>query len=493
MTATALRQSPALRTVVRALAERLPPSDLHPKQLTAFQSHANELMYGGAAGGGKSHLMRRAAIAWCKWVRGLQVYLFRREFDDLFKNHMESSGGFRMMLADEIAAGECRIVDKQIRWKNGSIIHLCHCQHEKDVYGYQGAEIHVLMIDELTQWARKMYTFLRGRVRLGGLQVPKWLEGVFPRILCSANPGGIGHNWVKADFVDVAPEQAVTQMPPKEGGMRRQFVRALLEDNPTLTENDPNYESRLEGLGDPALVKAMRKGDWDIVAGGFLDDVWDRDRHILKPFPIPASWRIDRSFDWGSAKPFSVGWWACADGTEATLADGTKWCPPRGSLIRIAEWYGWNGTANEGLKMPAAQIAAGIKEREARMGRRVMPGPADGSIYDTDPGEISIGQKMANHGVTWNAADKSPGSRKNGWDALREMLQSAMQPKPESPGLWVFNTCTDGFIRTVPTLPRDAVKSEDVDTKAEDHCGDEVRYRVLAASRTATRRPFSPI
>jgi Terminase large subunit, T4likevirus-type, N-terminal len=485
------------------VGDRTTPIDLHPKQRLAFESQANEILYGGAAGGGKSHLMRRAAITWCKWVAGLQVYLFRREFGDLFMNHMESSGGFRAMLADEISRGECRIVDKQIRWKNGSTIHLCHCQHEKDVHGYQGAEIHVLMIDELTQWSRKMYTFLRGRLRLGGLQVPHWLRGTFPRILSSANPGGIGHNWVKADFVDPAPETTVTQTPKSEGGMRRQFIRALLEDNPTLTENDPDYEHRLEGLGDPALVRAMRLGDWDIVAGGMFDDVWSRDAHVLKPFPIPFSWRVDRAFDWGSSKPFSVGWWAESDGTRVEVEKGKFRTFPRGSLIRINEWYGWTGVADTGCKMPSSEVAKGIKEREREMRMagprgeslpmRIHPGPADSSIYDVDDKEsTSTADTMAQHGVHWNEADKSPGSRKNGWEKLREMLLEAKKPQPEAPGLWVFNTCAQ-FIRVVPVLPRDPKKPDDVQTTAEDHIGDETRYRVLALSRVARRSSFSPV
>ena len=462
-------------------------------------------MYGGAAGGGKSHLKRRAAITWCRWIPGLQVYLFRREFGDLFKNHMEGPGGFPELLGEEIDAGAVRILwsKNQIRFDNGSVIHLCHCQHEKDVYGYQGAEIHVLLIDELTQWTQKMYKFLRSRVRLGGLKVPAWLKGLFPRILCGANPGGIGHNWVKGDFVDIAPEGAITEMPAEEGGMRRQFVRALLEDNPTMTDNDPQYEGRLSGLGDPALVRAMRAGDWDIVSGGFFDDLWKRDRHVLKPFPIPHSWRVDRSFDWGSSKPFSVGWWAESDGTRVEVEPG-KWRTfPRGSLIRIAEWYGWDGkNADTGTKLASSQVAKGIREREVLFkcrgprsemtAMRVYPGPADSAIKDVDDTQNkSIADTMRLHGVTWTDSDKSPGSRKNGWELMRELLKSSAQANPEEPGLWVFDTCTQ-FIRTVPVLPRDEKKPDDIDTKAEDHIGDETRYRVLALSRVAKRQPLTP-
>lgn len=475
-----------IQAVVRELQRRQPPADLHPKQRTAFQSEANEILYGGAAGGGKSHLMRRAAITWCEWVPGLQVYIFRREYGDLFKNHMEGPSGFPVMLAEQVARGECRIVwsKNQIRFANGSVIHLCHCQHEKDVYGYQGAEIHVLMIDELTQWTAKMYRFLRSRMRLGGLKVPKWLRGVFPRAVLSANPGGIGHNWVKAAFVDIAPAMAVTQMPSDEGGMRRQFIPALLEDNPT---QDADYAERLEGLGDPALVKAMLGGVWDIVAGGMFDDVWRRDRHVIPAFEIPKDWRIDRAFDWGSSKPFSVGWWAESPGAVITLRDGRKKVFPRGSLIRIAEWYGWDGkNPNVGIRMTAANIGKGIVEREKALNirARVKPGPADSAIWVSEPGVESTGDTLKKHGATFTEADKRPGSRKVGWEAMRRMLEEAAKDQPEAPGLWVFDRCTQ-FIRTVPTLARDERDMDDVDTKAEDHIADETRYRVMAPNRTA--------
>jgi hypothetical protein len=491
-----------LRAVVKELQRRQPPSELHAKQRCAFQSQASEILYGGAAGGGKSHLMRRAAIAWCKWIPGLQVYIFRREFADLFKNHMEGSAGFPVLLAGEVERREAKIIwsKNQIRFRNGpkgtyeggSVIHLCHCQHEKDVYGYQGAEIHVLMIDELTQWTRKMYLFLRGRVRLGGLKVPAWLKGLFPRILTGANPGGIGHNWVKADFISIARPLDVVEMAKSEGGMRRQYIPALLEDNPSLTENDPDYEHRLEGLGDPALVRAMRLGDWDIVSGGMFDDLWKLDVHAIPAFPIPASWRIDRSFDWGESAPFSVGWWAESDGTPAILADGKQWTFPKGSLFRIAEWYGWDGkNPNVGLKLTNDAIARGIveREKEAPWGARVKPGPADSMIFNVDAEKKSIAGTMKAAGVTWTEADKSSGTRVNGWSAIRRMLKAARDGNMEQAQLFAFDHCLQ-FIRTVPVLPRKETNREDVDSAAEDHIGDETRYRVLAEKRQASTGRF---
>src|SRR5690606_6527662 len=121
------------------------------------------------------------------------------------------------------------------------------------------------MMDELTHFSASMYRYLRGRLRVGGLEVPEGQKGQFPRIICGSNPGGPGHNWVKAGWVDAAAPLTVWQTEKKEGGLTRQYIPAKLDDNPTLKENDPDYLDRLEGLGNDALIKAMRDGDWNIV------------------------------------------------------------------------------------------------------------------------------------------------------------------------------------------------------------------------------------
>lgn len=465
--------------------------ELHERQTLAFDSEATEILYGGAAGGGKSHLMRVAAIIWCSEIPGLQVYIFRREFPDLYKNHMEGPTGFPALLAPWTQSGHAKInySANQIKFWNGSKIHLCHCKNEKDVYGYQGAEIHVLMPDELTHFTDFMYRYLRGRVRLGGLVVPEKHKGTFPRILSGTNPGGVGHNWVKGTFVTPAPPMAIVQQSKAEGGLKRQYIPAKLSDNPTLLINDPDYIDRLEGLGNEALIKAMRDGDWNIVAGGALDDVWN-ENIIIPRFRIPAGWRVDRSHDWGSAKPFANLWWAEADGTEATLPNGKKWAPPKGTLICIQEWYGAK-RPNEGLKMPAKKVARGIKDMDDSLlsarwiARPVRPGPADNAIADTqNPGTPTIADDMATQGVRWERSDKSPGSRKIGLELLRTRMAEAGKDVPEGPAFYIMDHCRQ-LIDHLPVLQRDPKKPEDVDTNAEDHDYDATRYRVLKGSGAA--------
>ena len=464
---------------------------LHAKQTLAFQSAATEILFGGSAGPGKSHLLRVAAILWCSMIPSLQVYLFRREFPDLYKNHMEGPTGFPSMLAPWINSGWASINYSKnfISFWNGAKIHLCHCQHEKNKYDYQGAEIHVLMIDELTHFSESIYRYLRGRVRLGGLSVPEHLATAFPRIICGSNPGGQGHNWVKSSWVSSLRPMEMRRMPKEDGGLVRQYIPARLSDNPTMAENDPDYADRLSGLGDPALVRAMLNGDWDIVSGGALDDVWST-RLIVPRFVVPATWRVDRSFDWGSSHPFSVLWWAETDGTEATLQGGTRWAPPRGSLIAIHEWYGSKGP-NEGVRMPPRDIAKGILEREKDLvsGKWIAsspkPGPADNQISAVShPGTPTIADEMATAGVRWETSDKAPGTRKVGLELIRARLLEAGKDRPEAPALYIMDHCRN-LIAHLPVLPRASSNSDDVDSGAEDHDYDATRYRVLAAPRRA--------
>lgn len=465
---------------------------LHERQTEAFLSPATEILYGGAAGGGKSHLMRVLAIMLCAEIPGLQVYLFRRHFADLYKNHMEGPGGFPALLSGWINAGwvKLNLSNSQITFWDGAKIHLCHCQYEKDVHKYQGAEIHVLLLDELTHFSESIYRYLRGRVRLGGLQLPEKYRNKLPLVLAGSNPGGVGHNWVKASFITPAKPGDVREMPKTDGGMLRQYIPAKLADNPTMAANDPDYADRLAGLGNAALVKAMLDGDWDIVAGGALDDVWSP-RVIVPRFVVPASWRVDRSFDWGSAKPFSVLWWAEADGTEARLSDRSTFAPPKGTIIAVHEWYGAKGP-NEGLRLPSGEIAAGIKAREDALvsgkwvAARPQAGPADNAISAvSQPGTPTIADEMARAGVRWTESDKAPGTRKIGLDLLRARLKEASKDQPEAPALYVMDHCRQ-LLAHLPVLPRDPKNPDDVDSDAEDHDYDATRYRVLANRRRAT-------
>lgn len=461
---------------------------LHPRQTEAFLSQATEILYGGAAGGGKSHFLRIAAIVFCVEIPNLACYLFRRLSEDIDKNHMSGVTGFPSLLAEWVDSGHVKInySKRHITFWTGSRIQLGSVQYEKDCAKYQGAEIGLLLMDELTHFSFPIYAFLRGRLRLGATQVPEKYKNVFPRIICGSNPGSIGHNWVKAAFVDPAPPMAIVQQSDEEGGMLRQYIPAKLSDNATLMQTDPHYMRRLQGLGNPALIKAMAEGDWEIAAGGLFDDLWSAKHHVISPFAVPAGFRIDRSFDWGSSRPFCVLWVAESDGSTVTMADGTQRTFPRGSIFVISEWYGSNGKPNEGLRMTNTEIARGVRERDNAFKRIVHPGPADNSINDVING-TSIADEMARapNYIRWTRSDKNRGSRVNGWEILRKLLKSAVDKPLEEPGLYVFDTCRN-VIRTLPTLPRHDTIDGDIDSDAEDHAADTLRYRISNKRQTMT-------
>jgi hypothetical protein len=229
-------------------------------------------------------------------------------------------------------------------------------------------------------------------------------------------------------------------------------------------------------------------------------DVWVPTIHLVRPFTLPASWALDRSFDWGSSKPFSVGWWAESDGSDFRDADGKWRSSVRGDLFRIREWYGCTQKANEGLKLLATDIAKGIVERELLWGLhgKVKSGPADNSIFDVQNGmciaddmerKVRMDDGTEYRGISWERANKSPGSRKTGWEQMRKMFKDALPNKDgrprEYPGLFAFDTHNPHRVRCVPVLPRSEKDMDDVDTDAEDHNGDETRYRVRESGQAA--------
>ena len=443
---------------------------LHRQQGLAFHSLATEILYGGAAGGGKSHLMRVLAIVWCAAIAGLQVYLFRRISEDLVKNHIEGPKGLRAMLAQWVLEKRVQILEDEIRFWNGSKIYLCHCKDEKDRFKYLGAEIHVLLIDELTTFTDLIYRFLRGRVRAVGLTLPERYRGMFPRILCGSNPGGVGHHWVKEAFQPHQPalHMQLRQMEDVEGGMVRQYIPAKLDDNPSMAEDDPQYRSRLRGLGSPQLVRAYEQGDWNVIVGAFFPE-FTTELHVIAPFTIPAHWVRYRGADWGSAKPFAILWCAVSDGEFSAI--------PRGALVVYREWYGMEtGRPNVGLKLTAEEVADGIRERESPDEKLDMS-VLDPSAFQVNGGP-SIASRMANRKVYFHEADNKRVAKVgalSGWDLVRARLKG----DGERPMLYIFSTCAD-LIRTLPALQHDEMRPEDVDTDGEDHAGDALRYACSA-------------
>lgn len=424
-----------------------------------------EVFYGGARGGGKTE----SSIG--DWLQHSSMYgenaigiFFRRKLVQLAEVIARTKQLFHKLGA--------KYNEQQKTWTmaNGARLKFAYLEKDSDAEEYQGHNYTRIYIEELTNFpSPSPVNKLRATLRSGtGVPVGMRLTG---------NPGGPGHNWVKARYIDPDPRgyRVITESTELEldgkkitVSLDRVFIPSKIGDNQLLIRNDPTYVLRLKQSGSEALVKAWLEGNWDIVDGAFFDE-WSP-KHVLRMHEwvtrIPQSASIFRAFDWGSAKPFSCGWYAISDGT---------WGLPHGALLKFHEWYGANGP-NKGLKMTADLVAQGIKVRDRDLKHRITYGVADPAIYIRDGGP-SIAESMAIQGVTWRRADNK---RKTGWEQMRMRLVG----DGETPMLYFLDCCEDS-IRTIPTLQHDDNDPEDLDTEAEDHAADETRYACMS-------RPWVP-
>ena len=339
---------------------------------------------------------------------------------------------------------------------NGATLKFRQLERDSDAEKYQGHDYTDIFFEELTNYpdpapVNKLKATLRSAA------------GVPPHFCATGNPGGPGHHWVKHRYIDPSP-QGFTVLKDKEG-LERVFIPAKLRDNKILTTMDAQYETRLKQSGSEQLVKAWLDGDWNIVEGAYFD-CWNASLHVVRPFEIPHHWLRFRSFDWGSAAPFSVGWWAVASEDHA-IEDRII---PKNSIVRYREWYGAKAP-NVGLKFTAEQVAEGIWYRE--QGEKITYGVADPACFARDGGP-SIVERMFNATyqgkklkIAWQPADNK---RLPGWDQMRQRMVGYKDADGrEKPMMYIFGTCVD-FIRTVPLVQHAERNPEDVDTTGEDHC-----------------------
>lgn len=452
-----------------------------PKQTLFHTTDADEVLYGGAAGGGKSKACVMDALARTLRYPNSHAYIFRRTFRELEDTIIaEAKASYPQGLGRYVSGAH------EYRLNNGSIIHFRHCASMEDMYTYAGAEIHFLYFDELTTFEREIYDFLKTRLRA------KKTLGLVPVVRCTSNPGNIGHAWVKEYFVDAGPFGEKIRKTIKSAALGKskivttQYIPSLATENPHITED---YIFELEKKPE-ALRRALLLGEWDAFEGQvFLE--WKDDpkhygdrlwTHVIDPFPIPLHWPRFMSFDHGYSKPFSVGWWAIG---------------PDGTAYRYREWYGWNGTPNKGLEISPGEIAKGIVEREydERRDNVNIDRIADPAIFDRSRGD-SVAQMMepqgGRDGVYFRRGDNT---RLAGKMQFHERLRFDENGRPK---MQVFRTCRQ-FIRTIPALPYDMRKAEDVDSDSEDHIYDEARYFLMARPvpvsdpRTIVRKQWSPL
>ncbi|MFA5149259.1 MAG: hypothetical protein WC491_09075, partial [Candidatus Omnitrophota bacterium] len=364
------------------------------------------------------------------------------------------------MYSDHAEYGRCFMLDKD--YGNGII---CF-RNLDDSSKYQSAEFAAILVDELTKNDNETFNFLRTRLRWPGL---KDYECPF---IGATNPGGIGHNYVKALWMD--NDFPVEFTTPIDYRPMFAYVPSKAEDNPYL---DSSYWQML-GTLPPHLRSAFKDGSWDIFVGQAFQE-WSRTYHVIKAIPVPKGVPIYMTFDWGYGKPFSVGWW---------------WIDSDGRKYRFSEWYGWNGTADQGLRLTDTEIADGIIKRERAMGHDVKEGAVfnphihrlcDPTCFNKKPDYRGGGQGPSTAEVFINMGlNMRPGdpSRVLKWRQFHEHLRVPRDEKDQVNGvpmLQVYENCHH-FIRTVPSLTVDANNVEDIDSDGEDHVADEAALLLMA-------------
>ena len=459
-----------------------------------------EALYEGTRGPGKTITL---IMDFCREIgkgygRAWRGILFRREYKDLDDVVKKIEEFFPQVFGEE-GADSWRLLraksEYRVQWATGEAL-LLRAGEDEDAYKtFHGHEYPWIGFEELTQWEDdglflKMQSCSRSST-----------PGMPCRVRATTNPYGVGHNWVKKRYQLPKKAGSVLREP---GQMPRVAIKGHLAENFLLLHATPNYAITIKNAARSAgEAKAWIEGDWDVTAGGMIDDLWDSDIHVLPSIPaalIPGGWSITRAYDHGQSKPFATGWFLESNGEPLVMPDGAHIGRVRGDIILWHEWYGTSGNTNEGLRLSPKRIAQGIIDREEDWGVRqgqnsmVQAGPADTEIFtpNTAKDNKSPADDMEAIGVFWEPADKSKGSRKRGWSELRSLLSAAKPGKDgtrEDPGFFVTEDCKH-WLELCPPMPRSPSDPDEVSDKYEDHHADMTRYRITWEVPFVFRRGF---
>lgn len=474
-----------------ALARRPPPDDAvivwEPKskpQAALIACPVFEVFFGGARGSLKTDGVLG------DWISHSDLYgehaiglMVRRNRVQLMETYERAKQIFTLL------GFKFNDSEHTCRAPNGARLRFAYLERDSDAEEYQGHSYTRVYVEEIGNFpspspVMKLMATLRSAA------------GVPCGFRATGNPGGPGQHWVKARYIDPAPggwEIIKTEF--ENPWTHEKITRDRVFIPGKITDHDllgAAYIANLQMSGSPELVRAWLEGDWNVVSGAFFPE-FSTERHVVKPFAIPEHWSRIRAMDWGSARPFSVGWYAVSDGTVEGIA--------RGCLVKYREWYGMReGQPNVGVKMTAEEVGAGIVAREDRSDKnaqhqgekiralpqvrpahepreKILDAVLDPAAFTADGGP-SIAERMANAGAGFRPADNRRVARSGamgGWDQLRARLKG----NEDGPLIVFFSTCVN-TIRTIPGLQHDELKPEDLDTEGEDHAADETRYACMS-------------
>lgn len=400
-------------------------STMNPKQEAFFKSRKRFIGYGGARGGGKSWAIDRKAPLMALYHQGIKILLLRRTYKDLERNHVRALEPLLKGIAHYSKQEKC------FHFPNGSILELGYCASESDVLQYQGQEYDVIFIDEATQFTEYQFETLTACLR-GANSLPK-------RMYLTCNPGGVGHEWVKRLFISKRYKD--TEEPEDY-----EFVQATIYDNKALLDNDPGYVRMLDNLSD-GLRQAWRDGNWDMLAGQYFSE-FDRNVHVIEPFPVPRHWKRYRTIDYG------LDCLACL------------WI----AIDERGDYYVYREYAEEDKVISAGAGDITELSEDEDIIYTVAPDDLWARSQESAKSKADI---FREHGLPLLKGNRN---REAGWLAVKELLTI----KNGDSRLKIFSTC-GGLIECLPALQRDTKKPTDCMTEPHDitHLPDALRYFCL--------------
>ena len=412
-----------------------------------------DVLYGGAAGGGKTKGLVMEGLKNSVRYPGITIGAFRRSYPELEESLLSE---LRPLLGDLAHHYGARYDETKhdLRFPSGSLIRFRHMGNLRDATRRQGGEYQQLLFDERTLTPPDAIDFLQSRLRSSRPDIP--VLG----IRSGTNPGGIGHGRVKRDYIDATDHGKHVVVDDR--GRTRRFIQAKVEDNPHL---NAEYASDLDALPE-AMRKAFRDGNWDSFTGQVFTS-WNRALHVVKAFPIPLSWRRFSGIDYGWRDPWAVVW-------GALDSDRRLWVYREISQSEVTE-------RDQAARIQAIEHAAGedlVHYADPSMWAKKGEAPSPATAY------TAAGVRIV----------EATNDRIIGWHRLHTYLANAPacelhrhQGHTVCPLLHVLETCPE-VIRTVPALPYDPVRVEDVDTNADDHIPDALRYLVMALPNPAPQQ-----
>ena len=418
-----------------------------------------EVLYGGSAGGGKSFAMLADPLR----------YMGHPAFSGLLLRHTTEELRELIFKSQELYPKVWKGIkwsERKMQWlaPSGARLWMSYLDRDNDVMRYQGLAFSWIGFDELTQWSTPFaWNYMRSRLRSTAHDLPIFMRA-------TTNPGGVGHQWVKKMFINPAPFGEAFDATDIETGevlkypaghskagkslFKRRFIPARLSDNPYLAESG-DYEAMLLSLPEHQR-KQLLEGDWDVKEGAAFSE-FNRDILVVEPYGIPSNWIKFRSCDYGYGSYSGVLWFAVS---------------PSEQLVVYRELYV--------SKVLATDLADMILEVEAGDGN-IRYGVLDSSLWhnrgDTGP---SLAEQMIKKGCRFRPSDRSKGSRVSGKNELHRRLQ--VDEFTNEPRIVFFNNCIE-TISQIPSIPLDKKNPEDVDTNAEDHLYDALRYGIMSRPR----------